>query len=172
MHSSDTEQAELERQWMREALALADRAIELGEAPIACVIADMDRKVIVGRGFNSLQSTRDRTAHAEMVAFRDAAGRYDVESARLVLVSTLEPCIMCLSACVEAAVEKIVWAYPAPLDSGAPRVEKPTSPEAKWPSIVENVMRDESRQRFVRWLDLHPEPGKQRDYIESLLTVT
>lgn len=140
--------------------------------PIACVIVDLDRKLIIGRGFNSLNTLRDRTAHAEIVAFRDAAGRYDVERARLLLVSTLEPCIMCLSACVEAAVEEVVWAYPAPLDAGAPRVEKPSSPEAKWPRIVKNVLREESRRRFERWLLIHPEPGKQRDYIESLLAVT
>jgi tRNA(adenine34) deaminase len=157
---------------MREALALADRAIELGEAPIACVIADIDRQLIVGRGFNSRNALRDRIAHAEIVAFRDAAGRYDVDEARLILVSTLEPCIMCLSACVEAAVEEVIWAYPAPLDAGAPRVEKPSSPEAKWPRIVTNVLKDDSRNRFERWLELHPEPGKQRDYIESLLAVT
>ncbi len=157
---------------MNEALALADRALELGEAPIACVIADLDRKLIIGRGFNALNSLRDRTAHAEMVAFRDAAGRYDVESARLVLVSTLEPCIMCLSACIEAAVEEVVWALPAPMDAGAARIEMPQSPEAKWPRIVRSVLRDESRLRFEQWLEMHPERGKQRDYIASLLSIT
>lgn len=157
---------------MREALGLADRAIELGEAPIACVIADLDRELILGRGFNSRNALRDRTAHAEMVAFRDAAGRYDLDQARLILISTLEPCIMCLSACVEAAVEEIVWAYPAPLDAGAARVEKPSSPEAKWPQITGDLLKAESRQRFVRWLELHPAPDKQRQYIESLLSAT
>ncbi len=161
-----------ERTLLREALILADRAIALGEAPIACMIADQDRKLIVGRGFNTLNATRDRTAHAELVAFRDAAGRYDLDHARLILVSTLEPCIMCLSACIEAAVERVIWAYPAPLDAGAARIEKPSSPEAKWPQIVGNVMRAESRKRFVRWLKRHPEPGKQRDYIQMLLDVT
>jgi tRNA(Arg) A34 adenosine deaminase TadA len=157
---------------MRQALALADQATELGEAPIACIIADLDSRKVIGRGFNSSNARRDRTAHAEMVAFQDAAGRYDLESGRLLLVSTLEPCIMCLSACVEAAVEEIVWAHPAPLDAGAPRVEKPSSPEARWPRIIADVLKNESRQRFERWLELHPETGKQRDYIESLLAVT
>lgn len=157
---------------MREALSLADRALELGEAPIACVIADLDRQLVIGRGFNSLNSLRDRTAHAEMVAFKDAAGRYDVERARLILVSTLEPCIMCLSACVEAAVEEVVWAYPAPLDAGAARVEKPSSPEAKWPRVQGDLLKGESQRRFVHWLELHPEPGKQRDYIQALLKAT
>lgn len=157
---------------MQEALKLADQAIELGEAPIACVIADLDTKRIIGRGFNSRNSRRDRTAHAEMVAFQDAAGRYDVDSGRLILVSTLEPCIMCLSACIEAAVEEVVWAYPAPLDAGAPRVEKPSSPEAKWPRMVKDVLKAESRRKLERWLEVHLEPGKQRDYIQLLLTVT
>ena len=171
-----TEPNTADRAWydalMVEALRLAGEAIEVGEAPIAAVIADADRRLIVGRGWNSSVALRDRTAHAEMVAFRDAAGRYDIANGRLVLVSTLEPCIMCLSACIEAAVETVVWGLNAPADGGAPRVEKPSSPEARWPMILGGVRRTKSRELFKRWLDRHPEAGKSRDYIEQLLALT
>lgn len=156
---------------MVEALRLAAIAIEVGEAPIAAVIADATSRVIVGRGWNEMNAKRDRIAHAEIVAFRDAAGRYQPD-ATLVLVSTLEPCIMCLSACVEASVARVVWAYPAPADAGAARVEKPDSPEARWPTIVGNVRRAESKALFDRWLAGHPQRDKQRDYVEQLFAAT
>lgn len=157
---------------MREALALAERAMEVGEAPIAALIADLGTRTIIGRGWNELNAKRDRTAHAEIVAFRDAAGRYDVADARLILVSTLEPCIMCLSAAVESAVETVVWGYPAPLDAGASRVEKPQSPEARWPTIIGHVMPDASRALFERWLALPGRSDRQRAYITKLLDAT
>jgi len=154
---------------MREALRWAETAIGLGEAPIACVIAERRTRRVVGWGWNERNARRDRTAHAEMVAFRDAAGRYDLDDGELVLVSTLEPCIMCLSACIEAAVREVVWALPAPPDAGAPRVQEPDSPESRMPRTVGGVMAAESRALFERWLTLHTDEDAQRAYVTTLL---
>lgn len=94
--------------FMREALALAREAARCGEVPVgAVVVAD---GAIVGRGRNCPIARTDPTAHAEMLALREAAaavGNYRLESATL--YSTLEPCVMCAGALVAARVRSLVF---------------------------------------------------------------
>lgn len=156
---------------MREALGAAERGMAAGEAPIGCVLARGDGTVVAA-GYNSLNGTKDRTAHAEMVAFRRAAGAIPEDADDLVLVSTLEPCVMCLGAAMEAAVDTVVYGMRAPADSGAGRMAPPQSPEATMPRIVGDVLAAESRKLFERFLakpDLNP---KQRAFAEQLLALT
>src|SRR6185369_178254 len=92
---------------MREALAEAVRARDLGEVPIGAVVA-LDGAV-VGRGFNQPIGAVDPTAHAEVVALRDAArrvGNYRLTGA--VLCVTIEPCLMCVGAMVHARIGTLV----------------------------------------------------------------
>ena len=152
---------------MRHALDLARTAMRVGEVPIAAVVALDDR--IIGWGWNELNAKRDRTMHAEIAAFRDAAGRYPVDTKNLTLVSTLEPCVMCFGAALLSGVSKIIYALPAPADGGASRVSKPTSPEAQWPTIVGDVLRDEAHALFEQWLGDHPEDDAQRQFVSQLL---
>jgi tRNA(adenine34) deaminase len=94
--------------FMREALALAREAAESGEAPVGAVVVAGGE--IVGRGRNSPISDVDPTAHAEILAMRDAArtlGNYRLEGATL--YSTLEPCVMCAGALVAARVRTLVF---------------------------------------------------------------
>jgi tRNA(adenine34) deaminase len=94
--------------YMREALDLARRAEAAGEVPVGAVVV-VDG-VVIGRGFNSPISTRDPTAHAEMLALREAAaaaGNYRLEDATL--YCTLEPCCMCAGALVAARVRRLVF---------------------------------------------------------------
>jgi tRNA(adenine34) deaminase len=103
---------------MREALAEARRAREAGEVPIGAVVALED--VIVGRGFNQPISSRDPTAHAEVVAIRDAAarvGNYRLTGA--VLCVTVEPCLMCVGALVHARIATLVYGAPEPRTGAA-----------------------------------------------------
>lgn len=102
---------------MREALTVAEAGMDAGEAPIGAVIARGDGSVVAA-GYNRLNKTRNKTAHAEMVAFADAAGKVPLDARDLLLVSTLEPCVMCTGAAMEAAVDTIVYALKAPADSG------------------------------------------------------
>jgi HAD superfamily hydrolase (TIGR01509 family) len=155
---------------MREALAVAREGLASGEAPIGCVLADGEGRV-VARGFNRLNATGDRTAHAEMVAFRAAAGRVPGEAKDLILVSTLEPCVMCTGAAMEAAVDTIVYALRAPADSGAGRVQPPQSPESQMPRIVGDVLAGASRALFEEFLRVAKNP-KQRAFVEQLLSLT
>ena len=95
------------------ALAEARRAVERGEVPIGAVVA-IDGEVVAAR-HNERESTSDPTAHAEILALRDAAAAQG--SSRLdgaVLVTTLEPCPMCAGAAVMARVGRVVFAAEDP----------------------------------------------------------
>jgi HAD superfamily hydrolase (TIGR01509 family) len=154
---------------MREALTVAEDGVAAGEAPIGCVIADGDGRVIA-RGYNGMNRTQNKTAHAEIVAFADAAGRVPLDAADLILVSTLEPCVMCTGAAMVAAVDTIVYGLVAPADAGTGRVRPPESPESQMPRIVGGVLAAESRAQFERWLSAHRgEP--QAAYVEQLLSL-
>lgn len=94
--------------FMREALALARQAEANGEVPVGAVVVIGGE--VRGRGFNSPIRLNDPTAHAEMLAIREAAaaiGNYRLEAATL--YSTLEPCVMCAGAIVAARVGKLVF---------------------------------------------------------------
>jgi tRNA(adenine34) deaminase len=102
---------------MDAALDEARRARDAGEVPIGAVIAIADE--IVGRGFNQPVSSCDPTAHAEIVAIRDAArriGNYRLVGATLCV--TIEPCLMCVGASVHARVATLVYGAAEP-KSGA-----------------------------------------------------
>jgi tRNA(adenine34) deaminase len=95
-------------EFMSAALELARRAREAGEVPVGAV-AVRDGQ-IVGRGANSPISTNDPTAHAEMIALREAArtvGNYRLVDVDLYV--TLEPCVMCAGALVHARIRRLVF---------------------------------------------------------------
>jgi tRNA(adenine34) deaminase len=95
--------------WMRVALAEADAAAAAGEVPVGCVIVDAHGRELA-RGRNAREQQADPTAHAEMIAVREAAARS--LSWRLDGVTayvTLEPCAMCAGALVLARVARVVY---------------------------------------------------------------
>jgi len=94
--------------FIREALELAREAERGGEVPVGAVVV-VDGRVI-GRGRNSPISRSDPTAHAEILALREAAaatGNYRLEGATM--YATLEPCVMCAGALVAARVSRLVF---------------------------------------------------------------
>jgi len=99
---------EPDEEFMREALRLARLGAHAGEVPVGAVVAR--RGEMVGRAFNAPVSRRDPTAHAEILALREAAqksGNYRLEG--VTLYCTLEPCVMCAGALVAARVERLVF---------------------------------------------------------------
>lgn len=101
-------QRETDIQWMRHALLLAKKAADEGEVPVGAVIVRND--VVIGEGYNRPISTCDPSAHAEVVALRDACqqqGNYRIPGATLYV--TLEPCSMCVGAIVHARVDRVVY---------------------------------------------------------------
>ena len=94
---------------MDEALRLARVALESNDVPVGAVVLSPDG-VIVGRGRNERELTGDPTAHAEVVALRDAAaatGKWNLSDHTLVV--TLEPCVMCAGAILNARISKVVF---------------------------------------------------------------
>jgi tRNA(adenine34) deaminase len=94
--------------WMEEALREAQRALALGEVPVGAVVVNDGR--IVGRGCNQPLSTHDPTAHAEIIALREAGttiGHYRLLECDLYV--TVEPCSMCAGAITHARVRRLVY---------------------------------------------------------------
>jgi tRNA(adenine34) deaminase len=99
--------------WMQRALALADEAEQFEEVPVGAIVVLND--VIIGHGFNQPISTCDPTAHAEIMALREAAKK--IENYRLVdatLYVTLEPCTMCAGAIIHARIKRLVFGAKEP----------------------------------------------------------
>jgi tRNA(adenine34) deaminase len=97
-----------DEEYMREALDLAARGAARGEVPVGAVVV-VDG-AIAGRGWNCPIERHDPTAHAEIIALREAAaaaGNYRLAGATL--YCTLEPCVMCAGALVAARVERLVF---------------------------------------------------------------
>lgn len=156
---------------MRQALAAAEEGMRSGEVPIGCVLARGDGEV-VARGFNELNRTGNPTAHAEMMTFARAAGRYAPDARDAILVSSLEPCVMCTGASMEAAVDTIVYALKAPADSGTGRVQPPFSPDSGMPRIVGDVLAEQSRALLHLWLQRPGNNPKQVAFVKQLLAMT
>lgn len=98
---------------MRQALTLARRAAEAGEVPVGAVL--VRGGAVIGQGWNRPIGSHDPTAHAEIVAIRDAArrmGNYRLPGSSLYV--TVEPCTMCAGALVHARVATLVYGAPEP----------------------------------------------------------
>ena len=98
---------------MRLALEEARQALRLGEVPIGAVVANGQK--VVASGFNRLIQSVDPTGHAEIIAIRKAAravGNYRLGS--LTLYVTVEPCMMCVGAIVQARIGALVYGAPEP----------------------------------------------------------
>ena len=99
--------------FMREALGLAAEAEAAGEVPVGAVV--VREGVVIGRGRNQPIATSDPTAHAEVVALRDAArnvGNYRLAGSTMYV--TVEPCLMCVGALVHARVDRLVYGASEP----------------------------------------------------------
>ena len=94
---------------MKEALVQAKKALKKGEVPIGAVVILGDE--IIGRGYNQPITMKDPTAHAEIIALKEASNR--LENYRLneaIIYTTLEPCLMCVGALVHARIKKVIFA--------------------------------------------------------------
>lgn len=108
-----SEQAEQDSTWMTEALRLARHAEAQGEVPVGAVLV-LDGEII-GRGWNCPIASSDPSAHAEIQALRDAGrrlGNYRLTGSCLYV--SLEPCVMCAGALVQARIARLIFAAPDP----------------------------------------------------------
>lgn len=99
--------------WMERALELAERAEAEGEVPVGAVV--VDENGLLGEGWNRNIGLNDPTAHAEILALREAGrrvGNYRLPGCTLYV--TLEPCAMCVSAAIHARLKRVVFGAPDP----------------------------------------------------------
>ena len=101
-------ESDVDTHWMRQALAAAHEAQARGEVPVGtCIVSGQTMLAVAG---NRTRTDRDPTAHAEIVALREAARK--LENYRLtgsVAYSTIEPCAMCAGALIQARVRRLVY---------------------------------------------------------------
>lgn len=95
---------------MRQAIAEANKALAINEVPIGAVVAHLPSARIIGRGYNARQREADPTAHAEIIAIRQAAAA--IGHWRLIdcaIAVTLEPCPMCAGAIVNSRIARVIF---------------------------------------------------------------
>jgi tRNA(adenine34) deaminase len=105
---TDQGQTDNDELWMQEALRSAQRALEAGEVPVGAIVVHDQR--IVGRGWNRNIADHDPTAHAEIVALREACatlGNHRLAACDLFV--TIEPCAMCAGAMVHARINRLIY---------------------------------------------------------------
>ena len=94
---------------MRAALDVARIASQTGDVPVGAIVINAEG-VVIGKGFNEREANNDPTAHAEVVAIRNAAAR--LQKSRLdgcTLIVTLEPCAMCAGAIAQSRISKVIF---------------------------------------------------------------
>ncbi|CAN5618269.1 tRNA adenosine(34) deaminase TadA [soil metagenome] len=136
--------------YMGEALAEAQSAMDRGERPIAAVVV-VD-EAMVARAHDRVEATGDPTAHAVVLALREAARRLGrVRLADATIFTTHEPCAMCVGALLESDVEALVYAVPNDVDGAAGSViqlaQHPALPRRI--KVVSGIHRDEAEALAV-----------------------
>ena len=149
---------------MDEALAEARRGAEAGEVPIGAVVARWDGTA-VARGHNEAGEAGTDLAHAELLALQHAAVEEGGQAEGLVLVTTLEPCAMCLGAAVEAGIDTVVYALAAPPNGATGRLRN--IPGRRMPRVVGGVKARASRALLEEWLT--EQPSGEGRFVRRLL---
>lgn len=148
MTDAPSDQLATDIAYMREALDLARAAAAVGEAPIGALVVEMASGTVLARAHNGPIGLHDPTAHAEILALREAAamlGNYRLKP-DLALYVTLEPCTMCAGAISHARIRRLVYGASDPkgggIAHGARFFEQPT---CHWrPEVTGGVLADEA----------------------------
>lgn len=147
----------MKTEFLREAIQLSLEKIDAGEGgPFGAVIVRGDQ--IVGRGWNRVVGTNDPTAHAEVVAIRDACARLQTFSLEgCEIFCSCEPCPMCLAAILWARIDRVFFAATS-ADAAAAGFDDAvihrelTGPVEGRSTAIESALRDEAAEAFEAWL--------------------
>jgi tRNA(adenine34) deaminase len=158
---------------MRETLALADRAIERGELPIAALVV-LDGTVIAQAHTAEVAEGR-LLVHAELLALQKADRLKPFPGRRrdAVLYTNLEPCLMCLGAAMSFMLGSIYYALESPSDGAAALVQgwqrdEESFAEYRAPEMHGGLLREKSIALFEKWVEVHPEGGPVWEWARSL----
>ncbi|MGB3641761.1 MAG: tRNA adenosine(34) deaminase TadA [Rivularia sp. (in: cyanobacteria)] len=143
----------IHRKWMKQALRLSQLAGEAGEVPVGAVIIDSSQNMIA-EGGNRKQRDNDPTAHAEILAIREATRR--LQSWRLdecSLYVTLEPCPMCAGAIVQARVGRLIYGVDDPKTGAIRTVANiPDSAASNHRlSVIGGILESDCRSQLQTW---------------------
>ncbi|MBK9745817.1 MAG: nucleoside deaminase [Chloroflexi bacterium] len=153
--------------WMRLALEEAERAMQNGEIPVATIILANGKEVTrsqtqVARHGGNL------SAHGELLAILGLEGRIWALERPLVLITTLEPCLMCLGAAMQVAIDEIVYGMDAAPDGGSQFADAIIRGGQKPPKITPHVLEEECLAQMKRLPQVHPNHGAI-DYVKAML---
>lgn len=148
--------------WLRQAVALASENAHQGDGPFGALIVRDDE--VISTGVNQVTSTLDPTAHAEVLAIREASAKLrTIELSGCLLVSSCEPCPMCLAAALWAGLAGIVYA--ATRDDAAEAGfddrlfhDLFTDPAAQWPTNIRRVDIADRLTPFEVWQRISEQP--------------
>ncbi len=153
--------------YMREALKLAEKAAELGEAPVGCVVVMGGE--IIGRGYNLREDSGNPLTHAEIIAIDEACrhvGGWRLCGAGLYV--TLGPCPMCAGACINSRIDRVVFgAYDPKAGSTGSVVNLFELPYNHKPALCGGVLEDECAGILSRFFLGLRERNKLRKKAES-----
>ncbi|MGW4158744.1 nucleoside deaminase [Streptomyces sp. NPDC004788] len=156
-HTLETSTQELERTWLDKAIELATTSVANGGGPFGALIAKDGE--IVALGNNKVTSNLDPTAHAEVTAIRNACQALNTFSLEgCVLVTSCEPCPMCLSSALWARVDRIIFAADRDDAAVAGFDDRKfydlfeARPDAAWPAAIERLEMSNRTAPFDAWL--------------------
>ncbi len=133
--------------WMRLALEMADEAAAHGEVPVGAILVAEGREI--GRGFNRPITTHDASAHAEIVALREAGtavGNYRLTGTTLYV--TVEPCLMCAGALVHARIKTLVFGVREPKAGAVISQDRLQGKLNHRFEVIEGVLEEDCRERL------------------------
>ena len=138
---------------MRKAIVLADEAAAVGEVPVGAVL--VKGQALIGQGFNQPRLSHDPSAHAEIIALRDAAlqsANYRLPGSTLYV--TIEPCTMCFGALIHSRIQRVVTGA---LEPKAGAVISHSLGDSAWLNhrieVSYGVLEDECRLRMRKFFD-------------------
>lgn len=152
-------------QWMRIALEEAENARLAGELPIGGVLVANDQ--LIGRSQTQVVRRSSLPAHGELLALLEANGKLYSAPRPLVMYTTLEPCIMCLGAMINAEIDEVVIGMKCAPDGGVFLAKSIIKAGIKVPKVTWGILEDECVQAMRRWDKgpSHPAYG----YLQAIL---
>ncbi len=142
--------------FMRIALAEAEKSFLAGEFPVGCILINDGEVVAQARRINSIGSSANELDHAEVIALRTLILQNpDIDTGRLILYSTMEPCLMCFSTLILSGVKSVVFGYEDIMGGGTNLPLRELAPLYRQMKVkvVPHVLRQESLLLFKRYFE-------------------